>query len=51
MTPKLPVFSKDDSNIDGSLVSFSEDDCNTWNLLGSWTWYHKGEHVWELLYP
>ena len=28
MTPKLPVSSKDDSNIDGSSVSSSDDDCN-----------------------
>ena len=53
MTLKLPVSSKDDSNIDGSSsVLSSEDDCNTIEFaLESWTWYHKGEHVAELLYP
>ena len=28
MTPRFPVSSKDDSNIDGCSASSSEDDCN-----------------------
>ena len=52
MTPKCAVYSPRVILILMDLQSHPQKmTVISWNLIGSWTWYHKDEHVGELSNP